>query len=119
MVTAIALTECQDGPPVTALDPKSHPRKEVQPVLAAAIAEGWALSKGGHWGTLTCRCDGGPHFVTVNGTPRGDGTQQAKKLAREIRKCPASKDFKVVTDRKAARRAKKKADDGAKGSSDE
>lgn len=65
-----------------------HPKPATRAAIAARVAEGWTLRKGGHWGVLycpyACKCK-----ISVNGSPRNDD-DHARYIERMARRCRRS-----------------------------
>lgn len=74
------------------LDPGEHTDKEVREALVYAMARGWRLIKGGHWGILMChQADREGCRFSVAGTPRNAGNE-AKRIRRRVDGCPHVED---------------------------
>lgn len=62
-----------------------HSKPAVRAAIAALLADGWTLRRGGHWGILscryTCKCR-----ISVSGSPRNE-CDHAKYIQRVARRC--------------------------------
>lgn len=62
---------------------------EVYEAVKWAVEElGFRLRRQGHKFALYCPCEDGGGWLRVDGSPRGDPTNHAKRLRRAVSHCP-------------------------------